>query len=154
MNNTNLKYFENARIINNGYFYSFEYFSSNNSIGFDPNPFIYCIGPSLKNKNNFVGLNLHHLPISERKIFIKNMQKSFDFINDEDRHYLSEYSVLQMLPGAKYAIREYNRNRIYKPIKIFNFAVPLFLESQMSPYLQTIDMSNVDYSLIANKLRN
>ena len=54
MNNTNLKYFENARIINNGYFYSFEYFSSNNSIGFDPNPFIYCIGPSLKNKNNFV----------------------------------------------------------------------------------------------------
>jgi len=115
-----------------GRFYTFKYIPKSVSQDIDINPFIFCIRPSLTNPNNFVGLNLHHLPILMREKLITGMQKSKNFMN-VPRMTFSEEELNHLAPGCKAAVREYSRKRVLDCYAVDNKDVPLYIYANGSP---------------------
>jgi biotin synthase-related radical SAM superfamily protein len=111
----------------NGYFYTFIYKAADTSSTVDEVPLIYCIGPSLKSPNCFVGLNLHHLPESAREILIRKMEAAKKVVSSGSRALFTDTELNTMVPGAKAAIREYNRKRIYRCYRIDSKEIPLYI---------------------------
>lgn len=104
----------------NGYFYTFIYKAKDSSLDVDESPLIYCIGPSLKSENNIVGLNFHKLPEQLRETLIAGMHRKKGILESNSRTMFSENELNSIVPGAKACLREYNRKRIYYPIRIDN----------------------------------
>jgi hypothetical protein len=116
-----------ADLMQNGYFYTFIYKAKDDSLDVDESPVIYCIGPSLKNENNFIGLNLHKLPEQLRESLILGMQRRKGILDSNSRAIFSENELNAIVPGAKAAIREYNRKRVYYPLRIDSTDIILYL---------------------------
>ena len=116
-----------ANDILNGYFYTFIYKAKDVSLDVDESPVIYCIGPSLKNENNIIGLNLHKLPEQLRESLILGMHKRKGILDTVSRTLFSDTELNQIVPGAKAAIREYSRKRIYYPLRIDSPDIILYL---------------------------
>ena len=115
-----------ANTIANGYFYSFDYSPNVMRIGYDRNPFVFVVGPSTKSLRNFVGINLHHLPVIQREHFVRNMQKTYSFM-DRGRTVLTLEACEHMLPGISIAKREYNREYVSRCILVKPERVPLYV---------------------------
>ena len=124
--------FENTNRIVNGYWYTFEYHNKSESVpGYDRFPFVYCIGPSTKNLNCFVGLNLHQLPLKARIEFIIRFDKFTRFREEDIRYVYTAEELIQNFGaglGIQGAIRYYNKKNIMNPYRILNKAVPLYIE--------------------------
>lgn len=118
---------EASERVQNGYFYTFIYKAADTSQEVDETPLIYCIGPSLKNRNNFVGLNLHHLPENAREILIRKMEAAKKVVSSGSRAVFTDTELNTMVPGAKAAIREYNRKRVYSCYRIDSKEIPLYI---------------------------
>ena len=116
-----------ADSIVNGYFYTFIYKAKDVRDVVDEVPLIYCIGPSTKNINNFVGLNLHHLSIPMRETLLRGMERTKSAITSGSRTIFSESELNSILPGCKIAIREYSRKRVYQCYKIDTKEIPLYI---------------------------
>ena len=141
------EYFEHASKVVNGFFYSFEYYPRNTKRLYDKTPFLYCIGPLENAVNKFVGLNLHHLPFTDRCKLIKMMQMQYHFMDDDTQHIISQQSLNNLVPGVLFSWRIYNMQCVYKLIRIKNAAVPLFLHEQGNIYLSTPDEKVLVYLL-------
>lgn len=126
------EYYEKTSKIVNGYWYSFEYHNGKETVpGYDKFPFIYCIGPSTTNLNCFVGLNLHHLPLTIRMAFLVRFDELSHFRESDIRYVYTEDFIVKDLGvglGIKNAVRYYNKKNILNPYRIHNKAVPLFVE--------------------------
>lgn len=120
--------YEAINVIVNGYFYSFTYLPPKITVGYDQAPLVFVLGPSLKNINNFIGINLHHLPVQLRESFIKCFQKTMDFMN-RTRTILTEAQIEMLIPGISIAKREYNRKYITSCIRIKSKAIPNYIYS-------------------------
>ena len=118
--------FQPSNTIVNGYFYSFTYNPPTLSKGYDKNPLVFVTGPSTKSLNNFVAINLHHLPSSARKAFIVQFQKAFKFMNTQ-RTVISEETCEQLTSGISLAKREYNKKYVSNCMRIDAKRVPLFI---------------------------
>lgn len=116
-----------ANDILNGYFYTFIYKAKDTSLDVDESPLIYCIGPSPKNENNIVGLNLHKLSEEMRETLIKGMQKRRGILNSVSRAVFSTIELNSILPGCISAIREYSRKRIYYALRIDSTDIYLYI---------------------------
>lgn len=104
----------------NGYFYTFIYKAKDGSLDVDDSPLIYCIGPSPEHENNIIGLNFHKLPEQLRETLIAGMHNRKRILDSNSRTLFSEKELNSIVPGAKACIREYNRKRIYNPLRIDN----------------------------------
>lgn len=118
-----------AEAVVDGCFYSFRYEAKSTSQDVDLYPFIFCIRPSTERINNFVGLNLHQLPLELRKKLIYGMQKSKNFMNS-GRVLFSETELNTIVPGCRAAVREYNRKRVFDCVRIDSRDVPLYLSER------------------------
>lgn len=114
----------------NGFWYSFKYAANNPVKGVDKHPFIFCIGPSKTSLNHFVGLNLHHLPITQRAEFIKMFQSLHNFMDQDTRIVLTEEQIEAMVPGIKIAFRVYDKRGIKSCVRVVNRAVPDYIFSK------------------------
>lgn len=118
--------FQPANNIVNGYFYSFQYNPPTVSKGYDKEPFVFVIGPSMKSINNFVGINLHHLPLNQRSFFIRCFQRDYRFM-DVPRKVITLEACSNLLNGITIAQREYNRKYITDCFRIESSKVPLYI---------------------------
>lgn len=118
-----------AEAVVDGCFYSFRYEAKSTSQDVDLYPFIFCIRPSTERINNFVGLNLHQLPIDLREQLILGMQKSKNIL-ELDRVTFTESELNKLVPGCKAAVREYNRKRVFDCVRVDSKDVPLYLSSR------------------------
>lgn len=109
-----------ANDILNGYFYTFIYKAKDGSLEVDETPVIYCIGPAPGRDNNIIGLNFHKLPEVLRETLVAGMHKRKRLLDSNSRTIFSEMELNSILPGAKACLREYNRKRIYYPLRIDN----------------------------------
>lgn len=102
----------------NGYFYTFVYKPVSYGSGsfVDSRPIIYCIGPSITNKNNFRAINFNHLPMNVKKELLYKMIDAKEI--DKVRAIFTEDEINSLVPGSKIAVREYSRTRIYQPKEI------------------------------------
>lgn len=116
-----------ANDILNGYFYTFIYKAKDDRLDVDESPVIYCIGPSTRNENNFIGLNLHKMPEQLRESLILGMHKQKRILDSNSRALFSESELNTIVPGAKAAVREYNRKRVYYPLRIDSTEIILYL---------------------------
>ena len=112
----------------NGYWYTFEYKSTKTTPGYDRFPFIYCIQPSEKNLNCFLGLNLHHLPLPQRIDFMIAFDKISNFREADIRKVYTKEFLTTLFPNCFSAIRYYNKKNIWNPVRVLNKSVPLYLE--------------------------
>jgi hypothetical protein len=110
-----------------GYFYTFIYKARENSLEVDESPLIFCIGPSLKNENNFIGLNLHKLSEQMREALIIGMQKRKGILNSVSRAIFSPIELNSILPGCISAIREYSRKRVFYSQRIDSTDIYLYI---------------------------
>lgn len=151
------EYFEKTSRIVNGYWYTFEYHNQKETVpGYDRFPFIYCIGPSTKNLNCFQALNLHHLPLSVRMEFMVRFDKFTQFRGADTRNVFTAEELIGNFGtglGIQGAIRYYNKKNILNPYRVFNKAVPLYIEYNgdiimkdpsyiMNKYLRDVGESN------------
>lgn len=124
--------FEKTTRIVNGYWYTFEYHNSKETVpGYDKFPMIYCIGPSTKNLNVFEALNLHHLPLGARIEFMVRFDKLTNFRDADTRKVFTKEEIISYFGsgiGIQNAIRFYNKKNILNPYRVLNKAVPLYLE--------------------------
>lgn len=118
--------FQPSNTIVNGYFYSFTYNPPTLSKGYDKFPLVFVLGPSTKSLNNFVAINLHHLPPQVRKAFIVQFQKAFKFMNNQ-RTVITEETCANLTSGITLAKREYNRKYVSNCMRIDAKSIPLFL---------------------------
>lgn len=119
--------FQPSNTIVNGYFYSFTYNPPTLSKGYDKFPLVFVLGPSTKSLNNFVAINLHHLPSEVRKAFIIQFQKTFKFMNTQ-RTVIAEETCASLVPGISMAKREYNKKYVSNCMRIEAKSIPLFLD--------------------------
>lgn len=106
-------------LIVDGFFYSFHYVAKSTAPDVDQEPLIFCIRPSQMSLNNFVGLNLHHLPVELREKLIIGMHKMKQLIS-YPRVTFTEEELNSIVPGCKAFVREYNRKRVFDPVRIEN----------------------------------
>ena len=132
----------------NGYFYTFIYKARDNSLEVDESPLIFCIGPSLKNENNFMGLNLHKLSEPMREALIKGMQKRKGILNSVSRAVFSPVELNSILPGCISAIREYNRKRVFYAQKIDSTDIYLYIYGDGK---ERVDRNSPKYQRISEK---
>ena len=118
--------FQPSNTIVNGYFYSFTYNPPTLSKGYDKFPLVFVLGPSTKSLNNFVAINLHHLPSQVRKTFIVQFQKAFKFMNNQ-RTVITEETCANLTSGITLAKREYNKKYVSDCMRIDAKSIPLFL---------------------------
>lgn len=121
----------------NGYWYTFEYKSTKTTPGYDRFPFVYCIQPSETNLNCFLALNLHHLPLKQRIDFMIAFDKISNFRDSDTRKIYTKEFLTTLFPNCFSAIRYYNKKNVWNPKRVYNKAVPLYIE-----YDGNIVMSN------------
>lgn len=109
-----------ANDILNGYFYTFIYKAKDGSLDVDETPVIYCVGPAPGHENNIIGLNFHKMPERLRETLVAGMHKRKRLLDSNSRTMFSEMELNSIVPGAKACLREYNRKRIYYPLRIDN----------------------------------
>ena len=134
----------------NGYFYAFTYKARSTEQDVDPFPLIYCIRPGEKDLNNFIGLNLHHLPVKLREELIKGMQKTKNFLN-EPRTIFSETELNTLVPGCRAAVREYSRKRVFNPYRIDSKDTPYYIYGNMLHKSDSLSRSLTDFILKVTK---
>lgn len=142
---TQEEYFDRPSVLMNGYFYTFEYYPRHPKDLYDKTPFLYCVGPVDKRTNLVTGINLHHIDFESRKRLIEMMQRQYNILDDEQQHIISEESLNRLVPGVLFGVRIYNTKNIYKPLRIKNKAVPLFLHEQGNIYMGTPDDKYLQY---------
>lgn len=106
-------------LIVDGFFYSFLYAAKSTAPDVDQEPLIFCIRPSQMSLNNFVGLNLHHLPVELREKLIMGMHKTKQLMR-QPRVTFTEEELNSIVPGCRAFVREYNRKRVFDPVLIEN----------------------------------
>lgn len=117
-----------ANTIVNGYFYSFVYNPPTYRKGYDATPLVFVVGPSTISLKNFVGINLHHLPPSQREFFIRNFQRTYRFMESQ-RMPIDQNQCEQLLPGITIAMRSYNREYVTDCVRIAQDRVPYYIFS-------------------------
>lgn len=122
-----------ADTVVNGYFYTYLYYPVWDKAEVDQEPLIYCIGPSLKSLNCFIGLNLHHLPESQREQLITKMQQTKQFMRNGVRTLFTEDELNSFVPGCKMAVREYNKTRVFDCRIIDNEDIPYYIYGNGMP---------------------
>lgn len=118
--------FQPSNTIVNGYFYSFTYQPPGYRKGYDSTPLVFVVGPSTRSLNNFVGINLHHLPPQQREYFIRSFQRAYNFM-DTPRTPITEEQCVSLLNGVTIAMREYNKQYVRNCIRIESNKVPLYI---------------------------
>lgn len=111
---------ERTSEIVDGYFYTFEYDASNKSVDYDKMPYVFCIEPSLKNKNFVICLNFHYLPLETRIDFLRKLNEHYDMINGDERiiGFVTGSVLRKTLPYGKDAVRVYDRKNINKLYRV------------------------------------
>ena len=117
-----------AEAVVDGCFYSFVYEAKSTAQDVDLSPFIFCIRPSTISINNFVGLNLHQLPLKLRMQLIYGMQKKKNILK-VGRATFTEEELNKIVPGCKAAVREYNRKRVFNCIQVDSSDVPYYIHT-------------------------
>lgn len=104
--------FERAKLIQDGYFYTFKYDTI--TTGYDNNPFVFCLQPDTRNINNVVCLNLHHLPVSKRAEFLVFLDTMYNIKDAGDKrlYAVDAKYVMNVLREFVPAIRYYDRKKI------------------------------------------
>lgn len=141
---------KNTENIVNGYFYTFMYKARSTEQDVDPFPLIYCIRPGEKDLNNFIGLNLHHLPVELREKLIKLMHKTKGMM-DRPRTIFSDTELNALVPGCKAAIREYSRKRVFDPKWITSDEIAYYIYGSNGSIKKDLSRSMTDFMLAAGK---
>lgn len=122
--------FELTSLVQDGYFYTFEYNAIHNDIAFDSVPFILCLQPSTKHPNIFAGLNLHRIPLSARIQFLVKLDKEFSMKDGDNR--ISDFMLADMMkttmPELKNAIRWYDKKRMTNVYRVISGSVGKYIE--------------------------
>lgn len=143
--------FELTNKIVNGYWYIFDYDSSSKEIGYDQQPLVFCIEPSQKNINVFVGLNLHHFPESARKEIYMKMVTASGFNKNEERHLLSLDTILNLINYTHLGIRHYNRKNIRNAYRIKNKELGKYLSFEGNLLMSKPSAKDIEFNLNASK---
>jgi hypothetical protein len=131
----------------NGYFYTYMYYPTWTNGPVDNEPLIYCIGPSLKSLNCFIGLNLHHLPVTQREQLISKMQSTKNFMRNGVRTLFTEEELNSLVPGCKIAVREYNKTKVFNCYRIDNEDIPYYIYSDGMPVEENRKTKLMDFLL-------
>lgn len=117
-----------TNLIQDGYFYFFDYIPKEYKKGYDLKPFIFCVSPSLTNVNVIRAINLHHLPFNERVKFLHKLDTVYNFGDSDKRIKTSEEALIKLFPEVKQAFRHYNRKRITRCYRVVSDSVNSFAE--------------------------
>lgn len=129
------KDFERTSEVVNGYFYTYAYKAIHEDPAYDELPFIYCLAPHPKSQNCFVGINLHHLPTSERIDFLIELEKLYHILDNEERAIVDIDVIRRTMPSAKLALRVYNRKNVRRCYRVLNKAVGRYIDNDGDIYL-------------------
>ena len=146
--------FELTNYIVNGYWYTFQYLSKKEKEGYDRDCFIYCIGPFEKNINCFLGINLHHLTLSNRIRLFEKMLSDQQFIRDEKRYFFNKETLMAYLheQDPKMAgIRVYDRRNARQIYRVKNEAVAKYLFEDGQLYMSNPSQKAIEYALHSRK---
>ncbi len=146
--------FELTNYVVNGYWYTFQYLSKKEKEGYDRDCFIYCIGPFEKNINCFIGLNLHHLTLSNRIRLFEKMLSDQQFIRDEKRYFFNKETLMAYLheQDPKMAgIRVYDRRNASQIYRVKNEAVAKYLFEDGQLYMSNPSQKAIEYALHSRK---
>lgn len=146
--------FELTNCIVNGYWYTFQYLSKKEKEGYDRDCFIYCIGPFEKNINCFLGINLHHLTLSNRIRLFEKMLSDQQFIRDEKRYFFNKETLMAYLheQDSKMAgIRVYDRRNARQIYRVKNEAVAKYLFEDGQLYMSNPSQKAIEYALHSHK---
>ena len=146
--------FELTNYVVNGYWYTFQYLSKKEKEGYDRDCFIYCIGPFEKNINCFIGLNLHHLTLSNRIRLFEKMLSDQQFIRDEKRYFFNKETLMAYLheQDPKIAgIRVYDRRNARQIYRVKNEAVAKYLFEEGQLYMSNPSQKAIEYALHSRK---
>jgi hypothetical protein len=146
--------FELTNYVVNGYWYTFQYLSKKEKEGYDRDCFIYCIGPFEKNINCFIGLNLHHLTLSNRIRLFEKMLSDQQFIRDEKRYFFNKETLMAYLheQDPKIAgIRVYDRRNANQIYRVKNEAVAKYLFEEGQLYMSNPSQKAIEYALHSRK---
>jgi len=146
--------FELTNYVVNGYWYTFQYLSKKEKEGYDRDCFIYCIGPFEKNINCFIGLNLHHLTLSNRIRLFEKMLSDQQFIRDEKRYFFNKETLMAYLheQDPKMAgIRVYDRRNASQIYRVKNEAVAKYLFEEGQLYMSNPSQKAIEYALHSRK---
>lgn len=146
--------FELTNYVVNGYWYTFQYNSKHEKEGYDRDCFIYCIGPFEKNINCFIGLNLHHLTLSNRIRLFEKMLSDQQFIRDEKRYFYNKETLMAYLheQDPKIAgIRVYDRRNARQIYRVKNEAVAKYLFEDGQLYMSNPSQKAIEYALHSRK---
>lgn len=139
----------NTKNVVNGYFYSFDYAPKTAKKGYDLSPLVFVIEPSTRNLNNFVAINLHHLPKDLREHFIVEFQRQYDFMN-VGRVVLTMEQTSNLLNGVSIALREYSKENITNCVRIESAAVPKYINTSSHLLQESEDDTLVNWMLNQN----
>ena len=146
--------FELTNYVVNGYWYTFQYLSKKEKEGYDRDCFIYCIGPFEKNINCFLGINLHHLTLSNRIRLFEKMLSDQQFIRDEKRYFFNKETLMAYLheQDPKMAgIRVYDRRNARQIYRVKNEAVAKYLFEDGQLYMSNPSQKAIEYALHSRK---
>ena len=146
--------FELTNYVVNGYWYTFQYLSKKEKEGYDRDCFIYCIGPFEKNINCFLGINLHHLTLSNRIRLFEKMLSDQQFIRDEKRYFFNKETLMAYLneQNSKVAgIRVYDRRNARQIYRVKNEAVAKYLFEDGQLYMSNPSQKAIEYALHSRK---
>lgn len=146
--------FELTNYVVNGYWYTFQYLSKKEKEGYDRDCFIYCIGPFEKNINCFLGINLHHLTLSNRIRLFEKMLSDQQFIRDEKRYFFNKETLMSYLheQDPKMAgIRVYDRRNARQIYRVKNEAVAKYLFEDGQLYMSNPSQKAIEYALNSRK---
>lgn len=146
--------FELTNYVVNGYWYTFQYLSKKEKEGYDRDCFIYCIGPFEKNINCFLGINLHHLTLSNRIRLFEKMLSDQQFIRDEKRYFFNKETLMSYLheQDPKMAgIRVYDRRNAKQVYRVKNEAVAKYLFEDGQLYMSNPSQKAIEYALNSRK---
>ena len=146
--------FELTNYVVNGYWYTFQYLSKKEKEGYDRDCFIYCIGPFEKNINCFLGINLHHLTLSNRIRLFEKMLSDQQFIRDEKRYFFNKETLMTYLheQDPKMAgIRVYDRRNARQIYRVKNEAVAKYLFEDGQLYMSNPSQKAIEYALHSRK---
>lgn len=146
--------FELTNYVVNGYWYTFQYLSKKEKEGYDRDCFIYCIGPFEKNINYFLGINLHHLTLSNRIRLFEKMLSDQQFIRDEKRYFFNKETLMAYLneQNSKVAgIRVYDRRNARQIYRVKNEAVAKYLFEEGQLFMSNPSQKAIEYALNSRK---
>lgn len=122
-----MSYLETVSSVSNkflpGNFYSYEYHFNRVAKDFevqrfyDKRPLIFLIseGPTM---GTFIGLNLHQIPVKSRLIWLTRFNKISGILDENVRAVYCYEVIKAMFKKARYGIRVYKADRIFKLRKV------------------------------------